>query len=239
MQTALLRVLQERTFERVGGNSPIRVDVRVIAATNRDLEAAMKAGAFREDLYYRLADITIRLPPLRERLDDIPLLATYLIDQIAREHGLPIKRLAASAMRRLAEYSWPGNVRELASTLKAALLFSDGDEIIADDLGGLHGASGARFGAETGSNARGSIPPPPAAERAADEVVYDRIRTNGISLFDMRRELERGCIARALEESGGNITRAAALLGMKRPRLSQLVREYGLAKVADVGENSE
>ncbi len=233
MQTALLRVLQERTFERVGGNTPIHVDVRVIAATNRDLEAAMKAGVFREDLYYRLADIAIRLPPLRERLEDVPLLSAYIVDQTAREHGVPAKRLTPGALRRLAEYSWPGNVRELASALKRALLLSETDEITADDIS---------FNALLGvaSDGRASIPPPPVlSDRSEVEAVYDRIRGKGISLFDMRRELERGCIAKAMDEAGGNITRAAALLGMKRPRLSQLVREYGLAKTADGAENDD
>jgi transcriptional regulator with GAF, ATPase, and Fis domain len=228
MQTALLRVLQERTFERVGGNTPIRVDVRVIAATNRDLEAAMRAGAFREDLYYRLADITIKLPPLRERVEDIPLLAAWLIDQMAREDGLPARRLTPGALRRLAEYHWPGNVRELASKLKSAMLMAEGDEITADDL--AIEAAGPRP-----VDARPSFLPPPP-EKSEVEVVYDRIRSSGVSLFDMRREVEKGCIARALEEANGNITRAAALLGMKRPRLSQLVREYGLAKAGEGGD---
>jgi DNA-binding NtrC family response regulator len=228
MQTALLRVLQERTFERVGGNTPIRVDVRVIAATNRDLEAAMRAGTFREDLYYRLADITIKLAPLRERAEDIPLLANFLLDQIARENGLAARRLSPGALRRLAEHHWPGNVRELGSKLREALVMSEGDEITVDDV--VFSSSGPRP-----AEARVSLTP---ADKSEVEVVYDRIRSSGISLFDMRREVEKGCIARALEEAGGNITRAAALLGMKRPRLSQLVREYGLAKGGEAGETA-
>lgn len=233
MQAALLRVLQEHTFERVGGNTPIRVDVRVIAATNRDLEAAMRAGTFREDLYYRLADITIRLPPLRERVEDIPLLASYLLEQAAREHGLPVKRITPAAMRRLVEHTWPGNVRELGNVIKSALLLSEGEEITADDLR-IDTSVEVR-----GNGGRGSLLPPPAEKKTEVEVVYDRIRGSGISLFEMRRELEKGCIARALQEAHGNITRAAALLGMKRPRLSQLVREYGLAKSGRGGDNRE
>jgi sigma-54 specific flagellar transcriptional regulator A len=192
------------------------------------------AGAFREDLYYRLADITIRLPPLRERLEDLPMLASYLIEQAARENGLEPRRLSPAALRRLGEYHWPGNVRELASVMKNALLFADGDEIGPDDL---PEQLFARVGGAS-PEGRSSIAPA-APERSAEEVVYDRIRGSGISLFDMRRELEKACIARALDEAGGNISRAAALLGMKRPRLSQLVKEYGLAKVAGVGDNGD
>jgi sigma-54 specific flagellar transcriptional regulator A len=233
MQTALLRVLQERTFERVGGNTPIRVDVRVIAATNRDLEVAMKQGAFREDLYYRLADITIRLPPLRDRAEDIPILSAFLLEQVAREHEQTPKRLTPAALRRLSEYTWPGNVRELGSVLRSAFVLSDGEEIDADDLS----ISASLSRSANGEGRTSFAPPPPDKDEV--EVVYDRIRGSGISLFDMRRELEKGCIARALDEANGNITRAAALLGMKRPRLSQLVREYGLAKVSGAGDNSD
>ena len=231
MQTALLRVLQERTFERVGGNTPIHVDVRVIAATNRDLEAAMRDGSFREDLYFRLADITIRLPPVRERMEDLPLLAAYILDIAAREQNMTTKRMTPGALRRLTEYSWPGNVRELGNIVKNALIMSDGEEIQAEDLALTNGVSRVLDGRQV-FNA-------PVPEKDEVEVVYDRIRGSGISLFDMRRELEKGCIARALDEANGNITRAAALLGMKRPRLSQLVREYGLAKVSGVGDPTE
>ena len=235
-QAALLRVLQERTFERVGGNETLRVDVRIIAATNRDLAAMARDGRFREDLYFRLTSLTIQLPPLRERLEDLALIASHLLERESRGSGRPPRRLSHAALRRLMEHPWPGNVRELENVLRASALFADGEEILVEDLQGIPAV------------ARASMPPPlgpaggapaTATERDEVEVVYDRIRHGGISLFEMRRELERGCIAHALAESGGNITRAAALLGMKRPRLSQLVREYGLAKVADAGDNDE
>jgi DNA-binding NtrC family response regulator len=234
MQSALLRVLQEHTFERVGGNTPIRVDVRVIAATNKNLEEAMRVGAFREDLYYRLADITVRIAPLRERIEDVPLLANYFIELEAQQSGLEPKRLSAAALRRLCEYHWPGNVRELRSKIRNALIMAEGDEIQPEDL------DLPPF--EPRSTERSSSPPiapAPLGDRSEVDLVYERIRSGGVPLFEMRKELEKGCIQRALAESGGNITRAAILLGMKRPRLSQLVKEYGLAKESDPGDTSE
>jgi DNA-binding NtrC family response regulator/tetratricopeptide (TPR) repeat protein len=234
MQSALLRVLQEHTFERVGGNTPIRVDVRVIAATNKNLEEAMRAGAFREDLYYRLADITVRIPPLRERIEDVPLLATHFVEFEAQQSGLEHKRLSAAALRRLCEYHWPGNVRELYSKIRNALVMSEGDEIQPEDI--ELPQLDVRLIERSSSP---SIAPPAMADRSEVDVVYERIRGGGVPLFEMRKELEKGCIQRALGEAGGNITRAATLLGMKRPRLSQLVREYGLAKGTDPGDTSE
>ncbi|MFO0627030.1 MAG: sigma 54-interacting transcriptional regulator [Polyangiales bacterium] len=237
-QAALLRVLQERTFERVGGNETLRVDVRIVAATNRDLGAMVREGRFREDLYFRLTSLTIQLPPLRERLEDLPLIAAQVLEREARAPDEPRKRLSNTALRRLMEHPWPGNIRELENVLRASALFADGDEIHAEDLQGLPDPARASMLPPTPTGGGASIPPK-APERNEVEVVYDRIRHGGVSLFDMRRELERGCIAHALTESGGNITRAAALLGMKRPRLTQLVREYGLAKGGDPSENDE
>jgi transcriptional regulator with GAF, ATPase, and Fis domain/tetratricopeptide (TPR) repeat protein len=234
MQSALLRVLQEHTFERVGGNTPIRVDVRVIAATNKNLEDAMRAGAFREDLYYRLADITVRIAPLRERIEDVPLLATHFVELEAQQSALEHRRLSAAALRKLCEYSWPGNVRELYSKIRNAMVMAEGDEIQPDDVDLPYVEARS---AERASSP--SIMAPALGDRSEVDVVYERIRGGGVPLFEMRKELEKGCIQRALAEAGGNITRAATLLGMKRPRLSQLVREYGLAKGIDSGDTSE
>ncbi len=233
-QAALLRVLQERTFERVGGNETLKVDVRIIAATNRDLAQMVRDRTFREDLYFRLSSLTIQLPALRERLEDLPLLAAWFLERDAGE--APPRRLTAAALRRLAEHPWPGNVRELENVLRASALFADGDEIAPDDLQGL--PEPARAPMSLAPTAPASPAPAPSARDEVD-AVYDRIRHGGVSLFDMRREVERGCIARALDEAGGNITRAAALLGMKRPRLSQLVREYGLARGSDPTDTPE
>ncbi len=236
-QAALLRVLQERTFERVGGNETLKVDVRIIAATNRDLAQMVRDKMFREDLYFRLSSLTIQIPPLRERLEDLPMLAAHFLERDARASGAEPRRLSTAALRRLVEHPWPGNVRELENVLRGSALFCDGDEITPEDLQGMPELSRAT-----------SLAPPPTSqppsgrgtsEQGEVDVVYERIRHGGISLFDMRREVERGCIARALDEAKGNITRAAALLGMKRPRLSQLVREYGLAKGGDPGDTPD
>jgi Nif-specific regulatory protein len=134
VQVKLLRVLQEREFERVGGTQSIRVDVRLIAATNKDLEAAMRAGTFREDLYYRLNVFSIFVPPLRERRTDIPLLADYFVEKLAREHKRDVRRIATTAIDVLMSYHWPGNIRELANCIERAVLVCDGGVLHAHHL---------------------------------------------------------------------------------------------------------
>jgi len=224
VQAALLRVLSERAFERVGGRDTIRVDVRVIAATNRDLEAMVREGTFREDLYYRLNELSIALPPLRDRRDDVPLLAEHVLSQIAVERGEAPKRLSHRALAAMSRYAWPGNVRQLVNALRAATLFADGDEVDLSHLD-LHGI--AQTMDRGGDATTGPVP--------GDEVelCYERLRGGDISLRDLKKEIERDLIERALTDSDGNISRAAALLGMKRPRLSQLVKEYGLRQTGD------
>jgi Nif-specific regulatory protein len=133
-QVKLLRVLQEREFERLGGVAPIKVNVRVVAATNKDLEQAVKAGTFREDLYYRLNVYSIYLPPLRERKTDIPLLADHFIDKHAAAHGKDVRRIATSAIDMLMSYHWPGNVRELENCLERAVVVCDAGAIHAHHL---------------------------------------------------------------------------------------------------------
>jgi len=125
-QVALLRVLQEREFERVGGVKTLKVDVRVICATNRDLEGAIAQGRFRADLYYRLKGVMLELPALRERLDDLPVLCTHFLERNAKERNEPVKRLAPEALALLEKHTWPGNVRELENVLSAAVIFADG-----------------------------------------------------------------------------------------------------------------
>jgi DNA-binding NtrC family response regulator len=134
MQAKLLRVLQEREITRVGSAQPIAVDVRIVAATNQDLSAAMKAGHFREDLFYRLSVVTIVVPPLRTRREDIPLLAEGLLRRIQARRALAPRRLSAAALGALGEHDWPGNVRELENTLERALLLAQGEEIEPEDL---------------------------------------------------------------------------------------------------------
>jgi transcriptional regulator with PAS, ATPase and Fis domain len=134
LQSKLLRFLEEKTFKRVGGLSDMRVDVRVIAATNRDLEAEVKAGKFREDLFYRLQVMPIHLPPLRERRGDIPLLAGYFIDRFNREFRKRVRGLSPAATDLLQQYSWPGNVRELRNAIERAMLLIDREWLEPDDF---------------------------------------------------------------------------------------------------------
>jgi DNA-binding NtrC family response regulator/tetratricopeptide (TPR) repeat protein len=262
-QVALLRVLQEKTFERVGGVSPIQADVRIVCATHRDLKALVQRGEFREDLYYRLRGIVLEVPSLRQRLGDLGAIASSILMRIAGERGSGPRKLSAQALAGLSRHPWPGNVRELENALRAAALFAEGDTIeladftenvdglraIADEpsatlrlnvpiapisLGSLRVAPGnatggtdAAFDAAARMRASGNERSTEAdASSSPTEVAYAHIR-GGVSLSDMKRQIERDCIERALSESGGNITRAATLLGMKRPRLSQLVKQYG------------
>jgi formate hydrogenlyase transcriptional activator len=131
-QITLLRVLQEREFERVGSVHPVSVDVRIVAATNRDLKAAISAGSFRQDLFYRLNVVPIRLPALRERAEDIPLLAEYLINRHAQKAGQPFRQIAKDTLQLLQAYTWPGNIRELQNVLERAVILSEGDTLTVD-----------------------------------------------------------------------------------------------------------
>jgi transcriptional regulator with GAF, ATPase, and Fis domain/tetratricopeptide (TPR) repeat protein len=259
-QVALLRVLQEKTFERVGGTTPIRANVRVICATHRDLKAMVDRGEFREDLYYRLRGITLEVPALRARIADLPKIADHLLGRIAVERGDEQKSLAQDATELLQRHRWPGNIRELENVLRAVSLFAEGAAITASDL--IENVDDLRSLAQSGPSSQPpislrSVPPPPSTtvyvDGAGDEgddsegmlpdgeanataVAYHQVRQGAVSLSDMKRQIERDCIARALVETKGNITRAAALLGMKRPRLSQLVKQYGLSATSEGGQ---
>ncbi|MBX3271331.1 MAG: sigma 54-interacting transcriptional regulator [Sandaracinaceae bacterium] len=215
MQAALLRVLQERTFERVGGTRTLRVDVRVIAATHRDLAERVAAGLFREDLYYRLSGITVRVPALRERRGDLPALTRHLLARIAKESGAEPKVLSPDAIERLARHPWPGNVRELENVLRSASVLGAGRVLRAADFESLRGGPPS------------SAPPP--GDTSIGALMYERLR-GGASIYALRKRLERDLVERALADADGNISRAADLLGMKRPRLSKLVHEWGLKK---------
>ncbi|WP_437680448.1 sigma 54-interacting transcriptional regulator [Sorangium sp. So ce131] len=262
-QVALLRVLQDKTFERVGGVTPLRANVRILCATHRDLRAMVSRGEFREDLYYRLRQVVLEVPALRQRPRDLPVIAAAILERIAGERGTAPKRLSSRAVSALSRHSWPGNVRELENALRAAAIFADGDVIDLEDftanveglqaLGAVEPLSApmtSRAGMQPASSASASEPPsaprssaPERAEGEPDhasapvdrtplELAYAHVR-GGVSLSDMKREIERECIARALDESRGNITRAAVLLGMKRPRLSQLVKQYGFGGTSE------
>ena len=198
IQVKLLRVLQEREFERVGGTEPVRVDVRVIAATNRNLENALAEGSFREDLYYRLNVFPIFIPPLRERKADVPPLADHFVEKYAREHGKTIKRISTLAIDLLASYHWPGNVRELENTIERAVLMADGEVV--------HGHN---------------LPPTLQTAEATGTVVSGSLGT-AVASF------ERSLIEDALKTTHGNRSRAARLLSTTERVINYKVKKYGI-----------
>ena len=194
IQAKLLRVLQEHEFERVGGTRSIKTDIRVIAATNSDLERAVKERRFREDLYYRLNVVSIQLPPLRERKEDLPVLVDHFLSKYAGELKKPLKRLTSDALDRLVSYRWPGNVRELENVIERAMVLSSGPQIGLENLP-LQIASGPRL---------------------------ESLRGKGF--HDAVREFKRWMIHDALKRFQGNQTKAAELLGLQRTYLAKLVR---------------
>jgi two-component system, NtrC family, response regulator AtoC len=214
MQVKLLRALQESEFERVGGIKTTRVDVRLIAATNRDLQQEIDAGRFRKDLFYRLNVVPIVLPPLRERRSDIPMLAGHFIDKYNKRLNKKIEGIADEAMPLLQSYLWPGNIRELENLMERVLLFADGPLITLKDLPEHIRQAGAGL-------------PPAAAAASADASAPGET-----SLKDIVRmkaaELEKGLITKALEETNGNVTRAAKLLQISRKSLQTKMKEFGL-----------
>jgi transcriptional regulator with GAF, ATPase, and Fis domain/Tfp pilus assembly protein PilF len=212
-QVALLRVLQHQEFERVGGTTQIKVDVRIICATNRNLEQMVADGAFREDLYYRLKGFVIDVPALRQRPEDVPLLTEHFLELLAREREVSKRELSDDALRLLTGYGWPGNVRELENLLRSVSLLSDSEVLDTDDFGDYP---------ELGTLRRGE-------DVAAELSPYQQIRQQGMGLREFKKQIEHECILEALSEAEGSITGAARLLGIKRPRLSQLVKEYGIS----------
>ncbi|MEW6388182.1 MAG: sigma-54 dependent transcriptional regulator [Thermodesulfobacteriota bacterium] len=219
IQAKILRLLQERSIERLGGRETIPVDVRIIAATNRDLEAALSEGRFREDLYFRLKVVTLWLPPLREHLPDIPLLADYFLARFAKEMGLANPGMARAGLELLKNYPWPGNVRELANVLQKALIFSRGYPIRPEDIS-------QAIGSETA--------PKPGDDSQTYEAVRQWIRqallsSGGENIFDTCMDrFARTIISEALELTGGNRSRAAKLLGISRPTLLSKIDRYQL-----------
>jgi len=202
-QVKLLRFLGERTFERVGSNKTLTSDVRIIAATNKDLKALVEAGKFREDLYYRLRVVEIVLPPLRERPSDIPLLANAFLKEFARENNKQIKGIDSAAMDALLRYAWPGNVRELRAAIEHAVVMCRGETISIQDLP---------------LNIRSS---------SATNITRSASASEEIPLMPLK-ELEKLMIIRALRESGGNRTLAAQKLGISRRTLHRKIKTYKL-----------
>jgi two-component system nitrogen regulation response regulator NtrX len=198
-QAKILRILQEKKFERVGGNKVIDMDVRVLAATNKDLEKEMEQGRFRQDLYYRLHVIPLRVPPLRDRKEDIPFLAERFLQDFAAKEGQTQKRLTDGAIERLQAHDWPGNVRELKNIIERMIILTPSNEIKADDLPEL--------------NVRTEIDMlSPTAESASD------------SLRDARLDFERQFILKKLEEFDGNISKTAEAIGLERSNLHKKLK---------------
>ena len=198
LQSKLLRFLEEKTFKRVGGAADVGVDVRVIAATNRDLEEHVGDGAFREDLFYRLNVLPVRLPPLRHRVDDVPVLARFFVDGFNREFRKRVQDIAPGALATLQRQRWPGNVRELRNAVERAVLLSEGSVLTEEDFSMLH----RREGPPTGV----TLPPAGANLEA----------------------IERDLVVQALERTGWNQTRAAVLLGLNRDQIRYRIEKFGL-----------
>jgi two-component system nitrogen regulation response regulator GlnG len=215
IQAKILRLLQEKSIERLGGREPIPVDVRILAATNRDLEAGLAEGKFREDLYYRLKVVTIQLPPLRERLQDIPRLTEYFLDRFAREMDIDNPGMTDEAKRVLKGYHWPGNVRELANTIQKALIFSRGYPLRPEDISQV--ISGEAVSKEE-SHKSGAL-----RQWARKALLGEGGEEKFESLIDQIASL---LISEALDITNGNRSRAAKLLGLSRPTLQSKIEKY-------------
>ncbi|HCQ02403.1 MAG TPA: hypothetical protein DIT99_17725 [Candidatus Latescibacteria bacterium] len=200
LQVKLLRVLQERRFERLGGTAPLKVDVRVITATNSNLEEAVQAGRYRKDLYYRLNVIPINMPPLRDRRDDIPLLLEHFIEKYTQENGMDLKVLSDGALDLCMKYEWPGNIRELENAVESAVVLSDDERILPEHLPNL-----TQF-------------------MSTSILQVDQLGT----LADTKGQAEKLVIQRALEDTGGNRTRAAEALGVTVRTIQYKIKKYGL-----------
>ncbi len=195
VQVKILRVMESRQFERVGGNQLIESDVRLIAATNRDLKKMVAEGKFREDLYFRLNVITIRMPALRERREDIPLLANHFLKVYSRENGKRIREISSEAMQKLVEYAWPGNIRELRNLVQRLVVMAKGDRIAEKDI--------------------------PVELKASAEGSESETTLN-------LAETEKRLIRKALEQTRGNISKAAPLLGLSRRTLHRKLKEWNM-----------
>ena len=221
IQAKLLRLLQENSIERLGGKEPVSVDVRIIAATNKDLEDAVARGTFREDLYYRLKVITITLPPLRERREDIPVLVEYLLARISCEISISNPGIAPETLAGIAEYDWPGNIRELGNTLKKALIFNRGAPILPEDL------SFPKMVQDIPSDTLWS---------SGEEGIKEWLRQ--ILLSQHKEKVYDYCLDRlsallveeALQIAGQNRSKAARILGVSRPTLHAKMEKYRISK---------
>ena len=207
MQVKLLRVLQDRKFRRLGGTEEVQADIRVIAATNQDLQKLVAAGRFREDLFYRINVIPIHLPPLRERREDIPVLAEHFLAKFAELMGKPVRTIAADAITLLQNYGWPGNVRELENLVERGVALEAHEALLPETIA-------AYLGARPASSSTGELP------------------TGGFDLEQHVKDIERDYIAQALKRAGGVQVKAAELLGMSFRSFRYYVKKYNLNKAA-------
>jgi transcriptional regulator with GAF, ATPase, and Fis domain len=211
-QAKVLRVLQSGELMRVGGTQLIHVDVRVVAATHRNLQELAATGEFREDLYFRLAVVPIVVPPLRERIEDLELLARHFVDQACRDNGLRDKRLSDEACDALRRYAWPGNVRELRNVIERMVILSDGDLELSDIPAEIRGT------VDTG-------PGEPSLVELGDGAVPP-----GMSLRDFREAVERAFILQRLRELGWNVSKTAESLGIERTHLHKKLKLLGIQR---------
>lgn len=230
IQAKLLRLLQEKQIERLGGREPINVDVRIIAATNRNLEEAVHSGRFREDLYYRLNVVSIHLPPLRERREDIPHLVRHFVRRLSRAMDCPAPEVTPEALERFQLHLWPGNVRELANLVQKILIFNQGGSITAQEIdaalegAGVAGGNGVPGGAARGGGHEAGEP------TALDAYVRSMLSHNpGEKVFDtLMDEMGAMIVREALALCAGNRSRTARMLGLSRPTLLAKIDKYGL-----------
>jgi Nif-specific regulatory protein len=201
MQAKLLGVLQEGVFYRVGGSSPIAVDVRIISATNRDISREVTEGRFREDLYYRLNVVQIQVPPLRERREDIPPLTSYFLNMFREERGCPSLTLSPEAMEKIMEYDWPGNVRELRNAVERAVVMGNGQAVLPEDL-------------------------PISAVKTG----YPSLQA-GMTLKEAEDNFKKEFIIVNLKHTEGNRSKAAKLMGIQRTYLSRLISKYSIQDI--------
>ena len=223
-QGKVLRLLQDQAFERVGGNETIQTDVRLIAATNRDLEKEAGTGKYRPDLYYRLGVFTIHLPPLRERADDLPVLVRHFVRRFNRELGRDVRDITPEAMSLLCAYSWPGNVRELQSVLKQMLLHATGPVVNAETLPPPIAAHAAQSQTERAETRNG------AGMSGIESFLRGRMQECNESLYqDVHRQVDHHLLPLVLKSTGGHQLRAAQLLGVTRRTLRIKLRELGIS----------
>ncbi len=213
LQVKLLRFLQEKTIQRVGGREDIPVDVRVVAATNIDIEAAIKNGSFREDLYYRLGVISLELPPLRDRGDDIELLANLFLQRYSQEFGKKIRGFSLESLKYLCEHAWPGNVRELENKVKRAIVMAENPIIEAWDLGFTE-----KYTAD-------------AQSAGMDAQLQAGLQFQGMTLKEARYQLEHAMLQQVMDECEGNVQRAAEALSVSRPTFYDLLKKHGLFQI--------